>query len=399
MPNREDPVVEQSPEPNAVSEQSDHALQMRIRQQEILSGLGVMALQGAALEELLSSAVRLTAEGLEAEFCKVLQWQPAKGQLLVVAGVGWGPDVVGKAIIGAELDSPAGFALATGKPVVSNHLDQEERFKTPDLLAKYGIRRAINVILQGDGTPFGVLEVDSSNPGEFSEHDLTFLQGTANILGMAIERQRYEERLKAALDRQQALLKEVNHRVKNSLQLVASMLRLQAGSVDETVGALLNEAQSRVMAVARAHERLYKSTDVARLDLDGYLREVCTDLSGLTGSCKIIFSAPQKITIETDRAIPLALLVTELATNCAKYAYPIEEGGPIRVSIGPLADGMLFMSVADEGVGLPDDFDPNVTKSLGLRLIRAFAQGLGGTVEFCRLPRGTEVKVLIPRQI
>ena len=399
MPNREDPVVEQSPEPNAVSEQSDHALQMRIRQQEILSGLGVMALQGAALEELLGSAVRLTAEGLEAEFCKVLQWQPAKGQLLVVAGVGWGPDVVGKAIVGADLDSPAGFALATGKPVVSNHLDQEERFRTPDLLAKYGIRRAINVILQGDGTPFGVLEVDSSNPGEFSEHDLTFLQGTANILGMAIERQRYEERLKAALDRQQALLKEVNHRVKNSLQLVASMLRLQAGSVDETVGALLNEAQSRVMAVARAHERLYKSTDVARLDLDGYLREVCADLSGLTGSCKIIFSAPKQVTIETDRAIPLALLVTELATNCAKYAYPIEEGGPIRVSIGPLADGTLFMSVSDEGVGLPDDFDPSVTKSLGLRLIRAFAQGLGGTVEFNRLPRGTEVKVLFPRQI
>ncbi len=399
LPNKREPVVEQSKHPDDAAERNDHALRVRIRQQEILSGLGVMALQGASFDELLSSAARLTAEGLEAEFCKIMQWFPDRQELLVVAGVGWGAEVVGQAVIGTDLASPAGFALVTGKPVISNHLDQEERFRTPELLLKYGIRRAINVILQGDGAPFGVLEVDSRSAGEFGEHDLTFLQGTANILGMAIERQRYEERLKAALDRQQVLLKEVNHRVKNSLQLVASMLRLQAGSVDEAVGRLLNEAQSRVMAVARAHERLYKSTDVARLDLAAYLEDVCADLAGLTGSCTIVFEAPKQVTIETDRAIPLALLVTELATNCAKYAYPMKDGGPIRVSLGPAADGMLLMSVADDGVGLPEGFDPGATQSLGLRLIRAFAQGLGGTVEFCRRTPGTEVKVLFPRQI
>src|SRR5690606_35437846 len=105
---------------------------------------------------------------------------------------------------------------------------------------------------------------------------------------------------------------------------------------------------------------------------------VCADLSGLTGSCTILYDAPKQITIETDRAIPLALLVTELTTNCAKYAYPMQDGGPIRVSVEPAPDGMLLMSVSDEGVGLPDGFDPGATKSLGLRLIRAFAQGLGG---------------------
>ena len=101
--------------------------------------------------------------------------------------------------IGADLEFPSGFALRTGRPVISNHLENEQRFRTPELLVEHGIRRAINVILQGDGSPYGVLEVDSRSEGEFTEHDITFLQGAANILGMAIERQRYERRLKTAL--------------------------------------------------------------------------------------------------------------------------------------------------------------------------------------------------------
>ena len=87
----------------------------------------------------------------------------------------------------------------------------------------------MNVILQGDGAPYGILEVDSRSEGEFTEHDIAFLQGAANILGMAIERQRHERRLNEALEHQQVLVKEINHRVKNSLQLVSSMLNLQAG--------------------------------------------------------------------------------------------------------------------------------------------------------------------------
>jgi len=115
--------------------------------------------------------------------------------LLVRAGVGWGEGVVGSATVGADLDSPAGYALHTGKPVISNHLENEERFRTPELLVEHGIRRAMNVILQGDGLPFGVLEVDSRSEGEFGEHDIAFLQGAANILGMAIEQQQYQRKL------------------------------------------------------------------------------------------------------------------------------------------------------------------------------------------------------------
>ena len=218
-------------------EQSDEltarALRQRIRQQELLAELGVLALQRTSFIGMLDQTARMTAEGLGAEYCKVMEYIPAENRLLVRAGVGWGEGVVGVASVGADLESPAGYALRTGKPVISNHLENEQRFRTPDLLVQHGIRRAMNVILQGDGSPFGVLEVDSKSEGEFSEHDIAFLQGAANILGMAIEQQQYQRKLQAALDRHQVLLKEVNHRVKNSLQVVSAMLQLQANATGD----------------------------------------------------------------------------------------------------------------------------------------------------------------------
>jgi hypothetical protein len=142
------PIVEYKPngiEPSALSP----ALDRRVRQQKLLAELGVTALRGASFNRLLDDAVRLTAEGMEAEFCKILEHIPAEKCFLVRTGVGWGPDIVGVATIGDDLASPAGFAVRTGLPVISNHLESEERFRTPELLVKHGIRRAMNVILQG----------------------------------------------------------------------------------------------------------------------------------------------------------------------------------------------------------------------------------------------------------
>jgi len=228
-----DPIVEPTPGDGESDKLTAAALRQRIRQQELLAELGVLALQRTSFASMLDHTARMTAEGLAAEYCKVMEYIPAENRLLVRAGVGWGEGVVGVASVGADLESPAGYALRTGKPVISNHLENEQRFSTPDLLLQYGIRRAMNVILQGDGSPFGVLEVDSRSEGEFSEHHIAFLQGAANILGMAIEQQQYQRKLQAALDRHQVLLKEVNHRVKNSLQVVSAMLQLQANAAGD----------------------------------------------------------------------------------------------------------------------------------------------------------------------
>src|SRR6478609_2691126 len=313
------PVIEQIPDDqNAFKVDS----KLRIRQQEILAELGVLALQGTPFPELLTNTASLTAQGLEAEFCKVLEYHRKEARFLVVAGVGWGPDVIGVATVGADIESPAGYALRTGKPVISNHLEIEERFRTPELLAKHGIRRAMNVILQGDGSPYGVLEADSRSEGEFSIYDISFLQGAANILGMAIERERYERQLRAAVERNQLLLQEVNHRVNNSLALVASMLHFKSATVSAEVKVHLDEAASRIAAIAPAHQRLYQTEMFEKIDLGPYLEDLCHSFSESLPDCALHVRAESGIEIPIDQAIPVALLVNELITNSAKYGHP-----------------------------------------------------------------------------
>jgi PAS domain S-box-containing protein len=163
----------------------------RLRQQSMLAEFGMYALRNHDFDSLLQRATELCADGMATDLCKVLEYQPHEDRLLVRAGVGWGEGVIGQATVGADLESPAGFALKTGRAVISNHLTEESRFRTPQLLAEYGVRRAINVII-ASGEPFGVLEVDSPDQGQFDETDLAFMQGFANLIGVAIERHRVE---------------------------------------------------------------------------------------------------------------------------------------------------------------------------------------------------------------
>jgi two-component sensor histidine kinase len=390
------PMVEDPPTGTPEPEHGAEALRQRVRQQEILVELGILALQGTPVQALLDHAARVTAEGLQTQFCKVLEYVPDQRRLFVRAGVGWGPEVVGKAWVGADLESPGGYALKTGRPVISNHLEHEERFRTPELLARYGIHRAMNVILQGDGAPFGVLEVDSRSDAEFVEEDIAFLQGAANLLGMAIERQRIETGLKAAIKRNEVLLDEVNHRVKNSLQLVASMLSLQAGaSADEALKGELQLAAARVGAIAKAHQHIYRTDDVQTVDLGDYLRDICRDLDATAAGCTIHFTAPAGIAMSLDRAIPIALLLNELVTNAAKYAYPRGEGCDVWVTI-ERTEGAVVLTVRDHGRGLPEGFDPKASRGLGMRIVNGFAQQLGAALVIRRLDPGTAFAVTVP---
>lgn len=373
------------------------ALQQRIRQQQILAELGVTALQGASFDQLLTDTARLVADGLRVEFCKVLEHIPTENRLVVRAGVGWDPGIIGAASVGADIDSPAGFALRTGKPVISNHLENEERFRTPEMLRHYGIHRAMNVILQGDGKPFGVLEADSRSEDEFEEHDVAFLQGAANILGMAIERERHDRRIKAALEREQFLLREMNHRVKNSLAIVASMLNLQARELADTdMNAHLTEASLRVAAIAKAHDQLSHTSDIARMDIGRYIKALCTELDASVAYCDVHTDVDEGIEIATDRAISVALIVNELITNAAKYAYKGRSSGKIWIKVMRAANDKVMISVRDEGTGLPADFDLRKPKGLGLKIIASFIKQLSAEFSIQAHSPGTEFSLSMP---
>src|ERR1700682_2156508 len=207
-------------------------LPYRLRQQSLLGEFGRSALQPRDIGQILQRATELCTQGLQTPFAKVLEYMPDEKRLLLRAGVGWAPGTIGQVSLGIDMESPAGYAFHTGQIVISNHIQEETRFRTPKLLSDHGIKRAINVLIArgGEGRlPFGVLEVDSPDSGQFDLADADFLAGFAGLLGIAIERQQADAQLQGALEHQAMLTREMSHRVKNSLASVVGLLHVQGG--------------------------------------------------------------------------------------------------------------------------------------------------------------------------
>jgi two-component sensor histidine kinase len=367
-------------------------LAYRLRQQQLTAEYGHFALRTHDLASLLQEATRVCALGLNSAFSKAMEYLPDEGQFIVRAGVGWKPGVVGYARAGSDTESPAGYAFRTGRPVISNHLAEETRFRAPDILREHGVKRAINVLIQGDASRYGVLEVDSSTEGQFTEADLGFMLTFANLLGVAIERQQVEEaliasearahaseaKLEQALAHQEMLTREVSHRVKNSLSLVASLLSMQGRMApDPEVQRVLADAQTRVRTIAQVHDRLWRTEEVHTINLAEFMGDLCEQLGSTVGPGKTLTYDIAPATVATDQAVQLGLLTNELVTNVFKYAYPSGEGD-VCITIKPTERGRLQLAVSDEGSGLPPAFDATSSASLGMKLIASLCDQLGG---------------------
>src|SRR3984885_5345630 len=246
---------------------------------------------------------------------KGLEYMPDEKRLLIRAGVGWRAGTIDHVSLGADVESPAGYAFHTGKIVISNHLQEETRFRTPQFLADHGIRRAINVLIArgGEGNlPFGVLEVDSADAGQFDSADADFLAGFAGLLGIAIERQQADAELPSALDHQAMLTREMSHRVKNGLASVVGLLRVQARNAQsEEVQNALKDAASRITTIAQVHDHLWRSKQIGFVDIADFAGELCHKLQETSPEHKLHckFSS---LTISADKRFPLASLSTSL---------------------------------------------------------------------------------------
>ena len=368
---------------------------LRLRHRDLLAELGTEALRSRDLDPLLAEASRIVAEGMGTQFAKVLEYRPAENNLLVRAGVGWHEGVVGHATLGADDGSPAGYALKTTEPVIANDLAREQRFRTPALLAEHGIRRAINVIIRGDGTAYGVLEADSHRPGAFLSEDIAFLQAAANLLGVAIERCRREAELERSLQVRELLIREADHRIKNSLQLVVSLLSLQRSKLpDEQAIAALDSAIGRVRAVAEAHRALHQSKDLTTIAFDQMLRDLCHHTGALSPATTITCNADENIEIDAERAIPLGLIVSELLTNAARHAYPEGTAGTIEAGARRTPDH-LEVTVTDRGVG--SDTGTAASRTLGTSIVQALARQIGLDVQTISQPgQGTSITLRLP---
>ncbi|MCB8819466.1 PAS domain S-box protein [Microvirga rosea] len=184
-------------------------LAYRLHQQEVLARFGSLALETRDFGILLQEATRLCAEGMRTRFSKVMEYLPDEDRFIIRAGVGWKPDVIGSRT-GADPESPAGYAFRRHEPVIATHLTQEDHFRTPQALVQHGIKRSINVPIASRGGRFGVIEVDSPGESRFSEADIAFMQGFANLLGVALERSRGETALRDTEERYRLAARATN---------------------------------------------------------------------------------------------------------------------------------------------------------------------------------------------
>jgi two-component sensor histidine kinase/CheY-like chemotaxis protein len=198
------------------------------------------------------------------------------------------------------------------------------------------------------------------------------------------QRKRDEERIRASLREKEVLLKEIQHRVKNNLQVIASLLNLQSGHVqDEQARQALKESQNRIRAMALVHQKLYQSPDVAKIGFAQYIRELATQLFrsfGVPPETVSLKVQSHDIFLGVDTAIPCALIINELVTNSLKHAFP--EGRKGEICIDFQSDqGQLALTVSDNGVGLsPNAKFPN-TQSLGWQLVSALTDQLDAQLE------------------
>ncbi|MDX2265125.1 MAG: histidine kinase dimerization/phosphoacceptor domain -containing protein [Hyphomicrobiales bacterium] len=210
------------------------------------------------------------------------------------------------------------------------------------------------------------------------------------------------DRYKALADERALLLKEVNHRVGNSLQLIASLLHLQTRATEkDEVKDALSEAHRRVMAVAQVHRRLYTSDSVQSVSLRDYLQALTHDIQGASGNehagISISLDADD-VSVEPDRAVALGIMVTELVLNAMKHAYPSGDG-PVRIALRQREDGAVELSVSDDGVGLDASPSPTArpaapSSGLGKTIIRAMAQKLSSEVTYDRAASGTRAVLI-----
>lgn len=197
------------------------------------------------------------------------------------------------------------------------------------------------------------------------------------------------------LQQKDILLAEVNHRVKNSLQLVVSALSLQARRLtDPTSKIAFDQAISRVRAITSVHERLYRTDNPLVVDMADYLKGLCADLVANSELRDLLRVEVQPLELKTERAIPIALIVNELVTNALKYAYPEGTSGPIVLSIRAVDDGMLELAVADEGIGFSGETS---SEGLGTRLVKTMAAQIQGHVETQPATHGYRTAVIFPK--
>src|SRR6478735_4192253 len=339
----------------------------------------------------LDQAVVQVARAVEIDHVKVLKYRRREADLLVTAGYGWKEGVVRSATLSADLRSPPGRCFQTAQPVVIKNFQAEDDFIHSGLLQEHGIISLVNVPVLIEGAAWGVLEVDSTRERDFSQDTIEFLTASAALIGAFLQGHRQEPSEAARLvtealeaQKRDVLLREMQHRVKNNFQIILASIAIQkrrysAGDAHRA----LDHIASRINAISLAHDQLTPREEGQVVNLSDYLRAHCLSIK----------QQAEEIELSIDRAVPLGLILNEIATNSIKHAFGPDGGGRISVKlVAGVGYGEARLSVADNGRGVKED-NP---KGTGLKLVAALARQIGGTIDQDSSKEGTTTRLTFP---
>ncbi|MBU8541538.1 sensor histidine kinase [Falsiroseomonas tokyonensis] len=368
-----------------------------LAQQAALARFGEFALKSEDLDTILQEACRLVAEALGTSLAKVVALEEDGQTLTVRAGIGWKPGVVGGLSTHLSTGSE-GLALRSAESVVCQDLAKETRFAVPDFVKAHGCRACACVVIMGvDGRPpYGVLQVDSLRPHAFGEQDIAFLRSYANLLASAVGRLRANARLRRKADDNERLLRELQHRVKNNLQVIVAILDLQSRQLRAPESrAALRSVGRRVEALRLLHDKLHLSGEVDELDLGEYLAQLSASLLSFhedgTARVQLALEVERGLLVSPDQAAPLGLAVNEFITNSLKHAFG-EGLGRIGLTLQAAPAHRALLRLSDNGRGLPM---PRPKTGTGMRMIESFGRQLGSAVHWTSDGTGTRLEMTI----
>jgi PAS domain S-box-containing protein len=378
------------------------ALRTRVRQQEVVAKLGLLALQGADLDTLLNASVARITQILDVEYCKVLELLPDGNTLLLRSGAGWKNGAVGRATEPAGLESPAGYALRSAAPMVVEDLGKETRFTPSPLLAEHGVVSGVDVIIFGSDRAFGILGVHTTRHRTFTDDDINFLQAVANVLASAIDHRQAAERLQALSRRLVEVQETVQRTIARELHDEIGQTLTALKIILETTSSEPGDAPGLRRARTLAHDLLGK---VRSLSLD--LRPAVLDDLGLVPALVLHcdhYTAQTGVHVDLEHAemegrrFPSEVetaayrIAQEALTNVARHAGVAE--ATVRLWIH---GSVLSVQIEDAGAG----FDPApalaMPHSSGLVGMRERARLLNGELTVESAPgSGTRVTAELP---
>ena len=404
----------------------DRTASKLLRQQAAIAAFGSFALRESDLLKILTEAARVCAEGLNVPFCKVCRFRPVENDLLVEAGYGWQAGVVGHVVSAADESSPQGRAFITGEPSVCHDLTKGN-YLLPAFYAAHGIISTIDVVIRGTNPSFGmprrdrekaqdanraygVQEIDNNEPHDYDQYDIDFLTVYANVLAAAVATAARTAMLQSTIDQMRVLVEEkdrllgqkkvlaaeLQHRVRNNLQLIYGMLSKQLDDTTDQSGQRgIKSIGLRVTALAQVYDHLLGTEMTRTTDFGSYVKALCQNLASIQAASRAITLAcdSEPVILDLDTVTALGIVVAELVTNCYEHGFP-GDAGSIRVSVRhDPAGNAATMTVTDDGHG----FEPGAeSKRQGIGLVRRLVEQVRGTATITSDQGGTVWTIKFP---